>query len=262
MYKILTLNNIAEAGLARLPCKNYEVGPDIQQPDAILLRSFKMQHTDIPASLKVIGRAGVGVNNIPLDKVSARGICVFNTPGANANAVKELVIAGMLMACRNIAPAWDFARNLEGSDAAINKATEAGKKNYSGFELQGCTLGVVGLGSIGMRIANAAIALGMKVIGFDPGITVKGAWQLDSAIEQASGVDDLLMRADFVTFHVPLVDTTRDLINAERLQRMKERAVILNFARAGIVDDEAVVAALNAGRVGYTPMCVTFRPTC
>jgi D-3-phosphoglycerate dehydrogenase len=161
-----------------------------------------MHDMAIPESLKAVGRAGAGVNNIPVDKMSEKGVVVFNAPGANSNAVKELVIAGMLMACRNIAQAWDFSRNLEGTDEEIGKATEAGKKNYGGFELPGRTLGVVGLGAIGVRIANAAVALGMNVIGFDPGITVKGAWQLDAAVKQANSVDELLYNSDFITFHV------------------------------------------------------------
>jgi D-3-phosphoglycerate dehydrogenase len=254
MYKILTLNNISAAGLDRLPRDNYEVASEFQHPDAILLRSFKMHDMEIPETLKAVGRAGAGVNNIPVDKMSEKGVVVFNAPGANSNAVKELVIAGMLMACRNIAQAWDFARNLEGSDEEIGKATEAGKKNYGGFELPGRTLGVVGLGAIGVRIANAAVALGMNVIGFDPGITVKGAWQLDAAVKQATSVDELLNNADFITFHVPLIDATKNLINADRLKNMKDNVVVLNFARGGIVDDEAMVAALDSGKA-YAYVC-------
>jgi D-3-phosphoglycerate dehydrogenase len=254
MNKILTLNNISVAGLERLPRESFEVASEIQHPDAILLRSFKMHDMEIPESLKAVGRAGAGVNNIPLDKMSAKGVCVFNAPGANSNAVKELVIAGMLLACRNIAQAWDFSRNLEGSDVDIGKATEAGKKNYGGFELPGRTLGVVGLGAIGVRIANVAVALGMKVIGFDPGITVKGAWQLDAAVKQASSVEELLNNSDFITFHVPLIDATKNLVNDERLQRMKDNVVILNFARGGIVDDEAMVRALDSGKA-YAYVC-------
>ena len=254
MHKILTLNNISSVGLDRLPRDNYEVASEFQNPDAILLRSFKMHDMAIPGSLKAVGRAGAGVNNIPVDKMSEKGIVVFNAPGANSNAVKELVIAGMLMACRNIAQAWDFSRNLEGSDEEIGKATEAGKKNYGGFELPGRTLGVVGLGAIGVRIANAAVALGMNVIGFDPGITVKGAWQLDAAVKQAGSVEELLNNSDFITFHVPLIDATKHLINEERLKGMKDNVVVLNFARSGIVDDEAMVAALDSGKA-YAYVC-------
>jgi len=252
MYKILTLNNISVAGLDRLPRDKYEIASEIQHPDAILVRSAKMHEMEIPASLKAVGRAGAGVNNIPVDKMSAKGIPVFNAPGANSNAVKELVIAGMLLACRNICQAWDFARHCEGEDAEINKQVEAGKKNYGGFELPGRTLGVIGLGAIGVKVANAAIALGMKVIGFDPGITVGAAWQLDAAVTKANSVDEVLSKSDFVTFHVPLVESTKNLVNAERLKGMKDNVVILNFARGGIIDDEAVSAAIKAGKVyGY-----------
>ncbi len=254
MYKILTLNNIAVAGLERLPRDRYEIASEIQHPDAILLRSFKMHDMPIPLTLKAVGRAGAGVNNIPVAEMSKRGIAVFNAPGANANAVKELVIAGMLMACRNIGPAWDFARNLEGDDASIGKQTEEGKKQFAGFELPGRTLGVVGLGAIGVRIANAAIALGMKVIGYDPGITVQAAWQLDAAVQQAGSVDELLAKADFVTFHVPLVEATRHMINAERLKRMREKVVLLNFSREGIIEDQAVCDAIKSGKV-YAYVC-------
>ena len=254
MHKILTLNNISVAGLERLPRDGYEIASEIRHPDAILLRSFKMHGMEIPDTLKAVGRAGAGVNNIPVDEMSKRGICVFNAPGANANAVKELVIAGMLMACRNIGQAWDFARGLEGSDEAIHKATEAGKKNFAGFELPGRTLGVIGLGAIGVKVANAAIGLGMNVIGFDPGITVKGAWQLDASVQQAGSAEDLLSRVDFVTFHVPLIEATRHMINAERLAVMKDKVVILNFARDGIVDDAAVCKAIEQGKV-YAYVC-------
>lgn len=254
MYKILTLNNISVAGLERLPRESYEVASEIQHPDGILLRSFKMHEMDIPASLKAVGRAGAGVNNIPVDKMSAKGVAVFNAPGANANAVKELVIAGMLMGCRNLCQAWDFARKLEGDDETISKQVEAGKKNFGGFELPGRTLGVVGLGAIGRYVANAALDLGMNVIGFDPGITVEGAWQLSSQVEKAGSIDELLPKVDFVTFHVPLVDATRHMINAERLKTMREHAVVLNFARNGIIDDEAVSAAIKEGKV-YAYVC-------
>ena len=252
MYKIQTLNNISVRGLERLPRDKYEVASEIASPDAILLRSFKMHDMEIPSTLKAVGRAGAGVNNIPVDKMSQLGIPVFNAPGANANAVKELVIAGMLLASRNICQAWDFSRRLTGTDEEINKAVEAGKKNYGGIELPGRTLGVVGLGAIGRRVANSAASLGMNVIGFDPGITVEGAWKLSSDVEQAKGIDDLLSKVDYVTFHVPLVDATRNLINAERLKLMKKGVIILNFARAGIIDDEAVSAAIKEGQVyGY-----------
>ena len=254
MHKILTLNNISVAGLERLPRETYEVASEIQHPDAILLRSFKMHDMEIPVSLKAVGRAGAGVNNIPVEKMSEAGIPVFNAPGANANAVKELVITGMLLACRNICQAWDFARELEGEDAVITKQVEAGKKSFGGFELPGRTLGVVGLGAIGRQVANAAVALGMKVIGYDPGITVEGAWELSANVDKATSVDDLMSKVDFVTFHVPLIDATKNMINAERLKIMKDNVIILNFARGGIVDDEAVSAAIKAGKV-YAYVC-------
>ncbi len=252
MLKILTLNNISVAGLDRLPRDCYEVGSEFSNPDAILVRSAKMHDMAIPPTVRAIGRAGAGVNNIPVDKMTAAGIPVFNAPGANANAVKELVIAGMLMSARNLGSAWKFATGLQGTDAEIGKATEAGKKHFVGFELPGRTLGVIGLGAIGVKVANAAHALGMKVVGYDPTITVKSAWQLESGVEQAVSVDDLLSRVDFVTFHVPLNDHTRHMINAERIELMRKGAVVLNFARDGVVDDQAVVAALDSGKLhGY-----------
>ncbi len=250
MYKVLTLNNISVTGLERLPRDGYETASEIQNPDAILLRSYKMHEMVIPTSLKCVGRAGAGVNNIPVDMLSTLGIPVFNAPGANANAVKELVIAGMLLAARNICQAWDYTRKLEGEDAELNKAVEAGKKQYAGFELQGRTLGVVGLGAIGRQVANAALSLGMKVVGFDPGITVQGAWQLSSNVEQATSIDQLLPKVDFISFHVPLIDATKNMINSDRIKLMKEGAAILNFARGGIVDDDAIVTALDAGKLG------------
>jgi D-3-phosphoglycerate dehydrogenase len=224
---------------------------------------------EIPENVKAIGRAGAGTNNIPVDRMTEAGIPVFNAPGANANAVRELVIAGMLMACRNLGKAWDFARGLEGDDAEITKQTEAGKKNFVGFELPGRTLGVVGLGAIGVKVANAARALGMNVIGYDPTITMQSAWQLSSDVEQAISVDDLLSKSDFITFHVPLIDSTKNMINAERIKIMKDNAIILNFSRYGIIDDEAVVPALDEGKLyGYVcdfpsnllknhPKCIT-----
>ncbi len=249
MYKILTLNNISVSGLERLPRDQYEIASEIQHPDAILLRSFKMHDMEIPESLKAVGRAGAGVNNIPVDKMSALGIPVFNAPGANANAVKELVLAGMFLASRNICQAWDYTCGLEGDDATVSKAVEAGKKKYAGFELPGRTLGVVGLGAIGIHVANAAAALGMRVVGYDPLITVQGAWKLSSNVQQAHSIDDLVSQCDFVTFHVPLVDATRNMLNADRIKLLKKGAVVLNFARDGVVDDGAVCHAIEEGHV-------------
>ncbi|MCU7921439.1 MAG: phosphoglycerate dehydrogenase [Candidatus Thiodiazotropha sp. (ex Dulcina madagascariensis)] len=254
MYKILTLNNISVAGLDRLPRDSYEVASELTHPDAVLVRSHKMHDMQLPETVKAIGRAGVGVNNIPVSAMTAKGIPVFNAPGANANAVKELVIAGALMAARNLRQAWRFAYQLSGDDAAIAKSVEAGKKHFVGFELPGRTMGVIGLGAIGVEVANACRALGMKVIGYDPTITVQSAWKLASEVEQALSVDDLLSRSDFVTFHVPLTDATANMINADRLKLMKPGSVLLNFARNGIVDDKAAVASLEAGHL-YAYVC-------
>ncbi|MBL3601447.1 MAG: phosphoglycerate dehydrogenase [gamma proteobacterium endosymbiont of Lamellibrachia anaximandri] len=254
MYKILTLNNISVAGLDRLPREKYEVASEVTHPDGILLRSYKMHDMEIPETVKAIGRAGAGVNNIPVDKMTGKGIAVFNAPGANANAVKELVIAGTLIAARNLGQAWQFATGLDGEDAAITKDVEAGKKNFVGFELPGRTMGVIGLGAIGVKVANACRALGMNVIGYDPTITVQSAWKLAADVEQALSVDDLLSKTDFVTFHVPLNDATSNMINEDRLKLMKPGSVLLNFARNGIIDDEAAVAALDSGQL-YAYVC-------
>lgn len=248
MFKIQTLNNIAAVGLEKYPAE-YEVGSDVAAADAIMLRSYKMHDMEIPASVKAIGRAGAGVNNIPVEKMTRLGIPVFNAPGANANAVKELVLAGLLLSARNIPQAWDYSVNLEGTDEEVTKLVEDGKKKFKGYELPGRTLGVIGLGAIGLRVANAALELGMKVIGYDPHMTVKNAWQLSSGVEQAVGVDDVLNRCDFVTMHVPLVQDTANLVNAERIANMKDGAVVLNFARGGIVDEDAVMAALDTGKL-------------
>ncbi|KAF0192562.1 MAG: D-3-phosphoglycerate dehydrogenase [Gammaproteobacteria bacterium] len=249
MFKILTLNNISVRGLERMPRDKYEIASEIQHPDAVLLRSYKMHGMVIPDSLKAVGRAGAGVNNIPVEALSKRGIPVFNSPGANANAVCELVIGGMFLACRNICQAWDFARQVVGDDAAIGKQVEAGKKQFVGYELPGRVLGVIGLGAIGVQVANTALKLGMRVYGYDPKITVQSAWRMSSDVQQATSIDDLLSKVDFVTFHVPLMDSTKCMLNAERLGLMKKGAVILNFAREGIVDDAAVLDAIKSGKV-------------
>jgi D-3-phosphoglycerate dehydrogenase len=248
-YRILTLNNISARGLERLPRDRYEIASDLDRPDAILVRSADMHSTAIGDSVRAVGRAGAGVNNIPVAELSKRGIPVFNSPGANANAVKELVLAGLFLAARNICPAWSFSRSLSGDDHAIDEAVEKGKKKFVGFELPGRTLGVVGLGAIGVEVANSALALGMKVLGYDPQITVQRAWQLSSSVEQALSLDDLFARADAITVHVPLNDQTRKLVSDARLKLMKKSGIILNFARAAIVDDAAIVAALDAGRL-------------
>jgi len=246
--KILTLNAISARGLARLP-EHYIVGGDVADPDGILVRSASMHEMEIPASVQAIGRAGAGTNNIPVKKLSERGVPVFNAPGANANAVKELVIAGMLMGARNLVPALKFVEGLEGTDEAMHKATEAGKKQFGGMELPGRTLGIIGLGAIGSYIAEAAIKLGMNVVGFDPAITVDAAWRLPSQVRRAESVEDVLRVADFVTLHVPLLDTTRNLINAQRIGVMRPGAVLLNFAREGVVDNAAVIEALDGGKL-------------
>jgi D-3-phosphoglycerate dehydrogenase len=246
--KVLTLNAISARGLARLP-QNYTVGGDVAEPDAILVRSTVMHDMVIPASVRAIGRAGAGTNNIPVKKLSERGVPVFNAPGANANAVKELVIAGMLIAARKLVPALRFVEGLSGSDEEQHKATEAGKKQFAGCELPGRTLAVVGLGAIGCHVAEAAIALGMNVVGFDPAITVDAAWRLPSQVRRAESVEDALRVADYVTLHVPLLDATRNLINVPRLAVMRPDAVLLNFAREGVVDNAAAVEALNAGKL-------------
>lgn len=246
--KVLTLNAISARGLARLP-QNYVVGGDLANPDAILVRSTNMHEMEIPDSVRAIGRAGAGTNNIPVKKLSERGVPVFNSPGANANAVKELVVAGMLMGARNLMPAIKFVEGLTGTDEEMHKATEAGKKQFAGMELPGRTLGVIGLGAIGSYIAEAAIKLGMNVAGFDPAITVDAAWRLPSQVRRAESVEDVLRQADFVTLHVPLLDTTRNLINAQRIGVMRPDAVLLNFAREGVVDNAAVIEALDAGKL-------------
>ena len=250
-FKILTLNKISTIGLARLPAANYNVSGEMAEPDAILVRSQNMLDMDIPVSVKAIARAGAGTNNVPVKKMNARGIPVFNAAGANANAVKELVIAGMLMASRNLISALQFTASLEGDDAALHKLVEDGKKNYAGIELRGRTLGVIGLGSIGRLVADAAINLGMQVVGYDPEITVEGAWGLPSQVRKANSVEDLLKQSDFVTLHIPLLDSTRGLINGQRVQTMKAGSVLLNFARDGIVDEDAVLAGITAKRIAY-----------
>ena len=250
-YRIRTLNSISARGLGRLP-KDFQVGGDVDSPDALLVRSADLHKHPIPDTVLAVGRAGAGTNNIPVTDLSDRGVVVFNTPGANANAVKELVLAGLLLSARNLVPALAFARNLSGADTEIDAGVEQGKKQFVGFELPGRTLGVIGLGEVGVQVANAALELGMKVLGYDPAITIRHAWQLSARVERAAAIEEVCKKADAITLHVPLIETTRHLINAERLALMKTRAVVLNFARAGIVDAEAVTAALDTGRIrGY-----------
>jgi D-3-phosphoglycerate dehydrogenase / 2-oxoglutarate reductase len=248
-FKIQTLNSIAITGLDRLPRDRYEIASELARPDAILLRSFKMHDIEIPDSVLCVGRAGAGTNNIPVAKLSKRGVPVFNTPGCNANAVKELVLAGLLLAARNLPQALEYVRSLKSSSDELDKAVESGKKQFVGFELPKRTLGVVGLGAIGVEVANAALKLGMNVLGYDPSITVQHAWELSSGVQKAANLDDLFARADVVTVHVPLTKGTDKLVNAARLDAMRRGSVILNFSREAIVDSQAVIEALDAGKL-------------
>lgn len=250
-YQILTLNKISPVGLKRLPAASYATGTDIAAPDAIMVRSHNMHDMEIPASVLAIARAGAGTNNVPVKAMSARGVPVFNAPGANANAVKELVLSGMLLASRNIVPALGFVAGLQGDDASLHQQVEAGKKHFAGTELRGRTLGIVGLGAIGRLVADAAIGLGMKVIGYDPEITVDAAWSLPSQVRKAQSIEDLLKHSDFVSLHVPLLDATRNLIDDKRVAAMKAGSVLLNFSRDGIVNEEAVLAGLSGKQLRY-----------
>jgi D-3-phosphoglycerate dehydrogenase len=246
-YRILTLNNISSRGLERLPRECYTVGPEVNDPDAIIVRSADMHGTVIPPTVRAVGRAGAGTNNVPVAALSKQGIPVFNAPGANANAVKELVIAALFLSARNLCRAWEYVRGLHGEDTALEHAVEKGKKEFVGHELPGRVLGVIGLGAIGVEVANAAHGLGMHVLGFDPDLTVQRALQLSSGVERTLSLDEVFARADIVTVHVPLVDDTRHLVNAARLRLMRDGGAILNFSRAGIVDVAAVIAALDQG---------------
>jgi D-3-phosphoglycerate dehydrogenase len=248
-YQILVLNQISPAGLKRFPAERYSVAKDGASPDAILVRSADMHPLDIADSVKAIGRAGAGTNNIPVAAMSKRGVPVFNAPGANANAVKELVLAGMLLAARNLVPAIQFVGALSGDDATVAERIEGEKKRFAGVELPGHTLGVVGLGKIGSLVADAAIRLGMHVLGYDPDITVDAAWSLPSLVKKANALDEVLRGSHFVTLHVPLTDATRGLVNARNLAHVRTGTILLNFSREGIVDEAAVVEALNAHRL-------------
>ena len=248
--KVLTFDKLAEEGLGRLPAERYEVGPAVSEPDAIMLRSRDLHGLELPGSLRAVARAGVGVNNIPVEALSRRGVPVFNAPGANANAVKELVVGSLLMVARNLPAAGDYVRGLRGDDARIGASVEAGKKRFTGFELPSRTLGVIGLGAIGVEVANAALALGMRVVGYDPKVTVRRAWQLSSGVEQAGKLDEIFQRADVVTPHVPLNGGTRELVSRARLELLPPGAIVLNFSRQGVVDDAAVLDLIRAGRIG------------
>lgn len=252
MFKIQTLNKIAACGLDRLPRDDYESATEIVNPDGILLRSADMHSMDIPASVKAIARAGAGVNNIPLDKCTERGIVVFNTPGANANGVKEIVIASLLLSSRNLHEGITWTNSLKGKGADVPALVEKGKSQFVGPEIQGKTLGVIGLGAIGVLVCNAASALGMKVMGFDPFISVEAAWKLSHDVVKAPSLDALIAESDYITIHVPVNKDTKNLFNEERIGRMKQGARLLNFSRNGLVDNAAIKAAIASGKVaGY-----------
>jgi len=250
-FEVLVLNPIAAAGLRRLPAERFAVVKESKDPDVILVRSHDLHAHAFGAHLKAVGRAGAGVNNIPVAKLSQRGVPVFNAPGGNANAVKELVIAGMLMAARNLAGALDFVRELDAADPAFARTIEDGKKSYAGMELPGHTLGVIGLGNVGRLVADAAIKLGMHVLGHDPEITVEAAWSLPAQVRKANSVDEVLKNSHFVTLHVPLGEKTRNLVNAKNVEQLRAGAILLNFSREGVVDEDAVLKALRAHRLRY-----------
>ena len=249
MFNIQVLNNISPLGLEKFPKEFYNVSKNNINPDAILVRSAKMHDMKICDSLKAIGRAGAGINNIPINKMSENGVVVFNTPGANANAVKELVISSMLLASRNICQAWDYVNELPLEN--LKTAIEDGKKQYSGSELPGKTLGIVGLGAIGVEIANAASILGMEVIGYDPSISKKNAWKISSEVEEALSLEELFSRSDFVSFHVPLVDSTKNLLNAKRIALLPKGCVVINMSRNGIIDEDELIKSLDNGQLNY-----------
>jgi D-3-phosphoglycerate dehydrogenase len=247
--EVLVLNRVAQAGLQRFPAERYALVTESASPDVVLVRSQDLHGAALGERLAAVGRAGAGTNNIPVAKLSARGVPVFNTPGGNANAVKELVIASLLIAARNLAPALDFVRGLDKAAPDLERRIEDGKKAFAGAELPGQTLGVIGLGKIGSLVADAAIRLGMQVIGHDPDITVEGAWSLPSQVRRAASVDELLRASRFVTLHVPLVERTRHLVNAKNIALLREGAILLNFSREGVVEEAAVLAALGARRL-------------
>jgi D-3-phosphoglycerate dehydrogenase / 2-oxoglutarate reductase len=249
-HEILVINSIAQVGLKRFPAERYAVVKEAKDPLAILVRSQDLHKLEFGPSLKAVGRAGAGVNNIPVAALSKRGIPVFNAPGANANAVKELVLAGMLIAARNLAPALAFVA-LQKNSSDLEKKIEEGKKQFAGMELPGHTLGVIGLGKIGSLLADAAIRLGMNVLGYDPHITVEAAWSLPSQVKRAASIDEILKTSHFVSLHVPLVEKTRHLVNAKNLSNFRDGAVLLNFSREGVVSDEAVAKGLQSGRLKW-----------
>src|SRR5436853_3136202 len=248
--EILVMNNIAQVGLKRFPAEQYAVVKEAKDPEAILVRSADLHRREFGPSLKAVGRAGAGVNNIPVAALTKRGIPVFNAPGANANAVKELVLAGMLMAARNLGPALEFVKGLAGN-GDLDKTVEGGKKQFAGFELPGHTLGVIGLGKIGSLVADASIRLGMNVQGYDPHITVEAAWSLPSQVRRANSIDEILKSSDFVSLHIPLVEKTKHLVNTKNIDHFRSGAVLLNFSREGVVSDEAVLKGLSSHRLKW-----------
>lgn len=251
MYRIRTYNAISEKGLSRFDPDRYQVGPDTGEPHAFVLRSYKLHDEPVPDSLLAVARAGAGFNNIPIDELSHKGVVVFNTPGANANAVKELVAAGLVMGSRGIFDGMSYVQSLGNMQDAVelSKLLEKEKKRFAGTEIYGKTLGVVGLGSIGALVANMALELGMRVVGYDPAISVEAAWQLSSRVEKVDGLNALLGEVDYLTLHVPANEHTRNLFNDEVISRVKPGAVLLNFAREEVVDTAAVIAALEAGQL-------------
>jgi D-3-phosphoglycerate dehydrogenase / 2-oxoglutarate reductase len=248
-YRVRVLNNISAGGLKRLPWDRFAVSADVDDPHAILVRSADLHGMDISESLLAVGRAGSGTNNIPVPSMSERGIPVFNAPGANANAVKELVVAGMLLAARNIDDALSYLSTIDPDDAELDKKVEAGKKAFAGYELAHHTLGIVGLGKIGCLVADAAIKLGMHVIGYDPEITVDSAWSLPATVKKAQSLGEVLKHSNFLSLHVPLVDATRGMIDAGGIAQMKPGAVVLNFSRGGVVQELAILEALQTGHL-------------
>ena len=249
MKNILLLNKIAKIGLNVLDSEIYACSDSVANPDAIMVRSAAMHDMDIPESVLAIARAGAGVNNIPIEKCTEAGIAVFNTPGANANAVKELVIAGLFLSSRKIAQGIQWSKTLKNEGDAVGKLVEKGKSQFVGPEIEGKTLGVIGLGAIGVLVANAAVALGMDVIGYDPYISVEGAWKLSRAVKHAKTLDEIYAASDYITVHVPLMDSTKDTISSASLAKCKDGVRILNFARGGLVNTADILAALQSGKV-------------
>jgi len=250
MYKIQTLNKISPVGLTNLPLDNYEVSSEPSNPDAILLRSYKMHDMELPSSVKAIGRAGAGTNNIPIDKYAEMGVVVFNTPGANANAVKELVMASLFVSSRNVIGGVNWVQGLLGKGEEVPKLVEGGKSQFVGPEILGKKLGVIGLGAVGVNVCNSATSLGMEVIGFDPFLSVDAAWGLSRAVKKANSLDDLLSQVDYLSIHVPLNEHTKNLINSEKIKLMKDTAKIINFARGGLVNDDAILEAIKNNKIG------------